>query len=66
VAQQDDDIQLVVAACASARSASCFIFSNCTLTFGNGGSGGDTNALYFASGLDDETHGLFGSLRFVE
>jgi hypothetical protein len=36
------------------------------ITFGNGGSGGDTNALYFASGPDDETHGLFGSLRFVE
>lgn len=36
------------------------------ITFGNGGSGGDTNALYFAAGPDDETHGLFGSLRFVE
>jgi uncharacterized protein (TIGR03118 family) len=35
------------------------------ITFGNGGSGGETNALYFASGPDDETHGLFGSLRFV-
>ncbi len=35
------------------------------ITFGNGGSGGDRNALYFASGPDDETHGLFGSLRFV-
>jgi hypothetical protein len=34
------------------------------VTFGNG-SGRDTNALYFASGPDDETHGLFGSLRFV-
>jgi len=33
------------------------------ITFGNGGSGGDRNALYFASGPDDETHGLFGSLR---
>jgi hypothetical protein len=32
---------------------------------GNGGSGGDRNALYFAAGLEDETHGLFGSLRFV-
>ena len=28
--------------------------------------GRGTNALYFASGPDDETHGLFGSLRFVE
>jgi uncharacterized protein (TIGR03118 family) len=36
------------------------------IIFGNGGSGGDRNALYFASGPDDETHGLFGSLRFVE
>ena len=33
------------------------------ITFGNGGNGGDRNALYFASGPDDETHGLFGSLR---
>ena len=36
------------------------------ITFGNGGNGGDRNALYFASGPDDETHGLFGSLRFVD
>lgn len=35
------------------------------ITFGNGGSGGDRNALYFASGPDDETHGLFGSLRLA-
>lgn len=35
------------------------------ITFGNGGSGGDKNALYFAAGSDDETHGLFGSLRLV-
>jgi uncharacterized protein (TIGR03118 family) len=35
------------------------------MTFGNGVSAGDTNALYFAAGPDDETHGLFGSLRFV-
>jgi uncharacterized protein (TIGR03118 family) len=35
------------------------------ITFGNGGSGGDRNALYFAAGPDDETHGLFGSLRLV-
>ena len=32
------------------------------IAFGNGRSG-DTNALYFAAGPDDETHGLFGSLR---
>jgi uncharacterized protein (TIGR03118 family) len=35
------------------------------IIFGNGGSGGDKNALYFAAGPDDETHGLFGSLRLV-
>ena len=35
------------------------------ITFGNGGNGGDRNALYFAAGPDDETHGLFGSLRVV-
>jgi uncharacterized protein (TIGR03118 family) len=35
------------------------------LTFGNGVSAGDRNALYFAAGPDDETHGLFGSVRFV-
>jgi uncharacterized protein (TIGR03118 family) len=35
------------------------------ILFGNGGSGGDRNALYFSSGPDDETHGLFGSVRFV-
>jgi uncharacterized protein (TIGR03118 family) len=35
------------------------------IIFGNGGSGGDRNALYFAAGPEDETHGLFGSLRFV-
>jgi len=36
------------------------------ITFGNGGNGGDKNALYFAAGPDDETHGLFGSLRLVQ
>jgi uncharacterized protein (TIGR03118 family) len=36
------------------------------ITFGNGVSAGDRNALYFTAGPDDETHGLFGSLRFVE
>jgi uncharacterized protein (TIGR03118 family) len=35
------------------------------LTFGNGATAGDRNALYFAAGPDDETHGLFGSIRFV-
>jgi uncharacterized protein (TIGR03118 family) len=36
------------------------------IAFGNGVSAGDSNALYFAAGPDDETHGLFGSLRFVQ
>jgi uncharacterized protein (TIGR03118 family) len=36
------------------------------ITFGNGGNGGDRNALYFAAGPEDETHGLFGSLRLVQ
>ena len=36
------------------------------ITFGNGGNGGDRNALYFAAGPDDETHGLFGSLRSLD
>ena len=26
---------------------------------------GDKNALYFAAGIPDETHGLFGSLRAI-
>jgi uncharacterized protein (TIGR03118 family) len=33
-----------------------------SLQFGNGGSGGDTNTLYFTSGLGEEEHGLFGKL----
>jgi uncharacterized protein (TIGR03118 family) len=35
------------------------------LSFGNGVSFGDRNALYFAAGPNDGTDGLFGSLRFV-
>jgi uncharacterized protein (TIGR03118 family) len=35
------------------------------LLFGNGVSLGDTNALYFAAGPEDEMAGLFGSLRHV-
>ncbi len=33
------------------------------LTFGNGGSGGDLNTLYFAAGIGNEEHGLFGALN---
>jgi uncharacterized protein (TIGR03118 family) len=32
------------------------------LTFGNGGSGGLKDTLYFTAGIDDETHGLFGAI----
>jgi uncharacterized protein (TIGR03118 family) len=35
------------------------------LQFGNGDSLGDSNALYFAAGPDDEKDGLFGSLRYA-
>jgi hypothetical protein len=33
------------------------------LQFGNGGSGGDVNTLYFTAGIADEEHGLFGKLN---
>jgi uncharacterized protein (TIGR03118 family) len=32
------------------------------LMFGNGGNGGNPNTLYFATGLQGETHGLFGAI----
>ena len=32
------------------------------LSFGNGGSGGDPNTLYFNDGIDGETHGLFAAI----
>jgi uncharacterized protein (TIGR03118 family) len=35
------------------------------LAFGNGGSGGDPNKLYFTDGIDGEADGLFGSLAPV-
>jgi len=35
------------------------------IVFGNGGSGGDPNTLYFAAGTADEEHGLFGSLKAI-
>jgi uncharacterized protein (TIGR03118 family) len=35
------------------------------ITVGNGGAGGNPNTLYFTAGLEDEGHGLFGSLRPV-
>ena len=36
------------------------------LRFGNGGAGGDPNTLFFAAGIDDEAHGLFGEIQNVE
>ena len=33
------------------------------LKVGNGGAGGDANTVYFTAGLDNEMHGLFGSLK---
>ena len=33
------------------------------LQFGNGGSGGDVNTLYFTAGIGEEEHGLFGQLK---
>jgi uncharacterized protein (TIGR03118 family) len=33
------------------------------LAFGNGGLAGDTNTLFFASGLNDEADGLFGTIE---
>jgi hypothetical protein len=35
------------------------------LRVGNGGQGGDANTVYFTAGLDNEMHGLFGSLTPV-
>jgi uncharacterized protein (TIGR03118 family) len=33
-----------------------------SIAFGNGGSGGDPNTLYFTAGIQGETHGLFGAI----
>ncbi len=35
------------------------------LQFGNGGSGGDRDALYFSAGISGQTHGLFGCLLAI-
>jgi uncharacterized protein (TIGR03118 family) len=35
------------------------------LLLGNGGSGGDSNAIYFTAGTGNELHGLLGSLQAV-
>jgi uncharacterized protein (TIGR03118 family) len=36
-----------------------------SLTFGIGGSNGDPNTLYFTAGIEQETHGLFGSIQAI-
>jgi uncharacterized protein (TIGR03118 family) len=36
------------------------------LRFGNGGAGGDVNTLFFAAGIVDEAHGLFGTIQNVD
>lgn len=35
------------------------------LSFGNGAGAGPLNSLYFAAGIDDEAHGLFGTLTVL-
>lgn len=35
------------------------------LRFGNGGNGGDVNSLFFAAGIMDEQHGLYGKIQSV-
>ena len=34
--------------------------------FGNGARSGDEHVLYFAAGPDEETHGYFGKVEFVQ
>ena len=36
-----------------------------SLIFGNGGSGGDPNTLYFTDGINGEIDGLFGAISAV-
>jgi uncharacterized protein (TIGR03118 family) len=36
------------------------------LGFGNGATAGPKNVLFFAAGIDDEAHGLFGKIRALE
>jgi uncharacterized protein (TIGR03118 family) len=36
------------------------------LSFGNGHDGGDAHTLFFAAGVDDEAHGLFGAIQGPE
>ena len=36
------------------------------LAFGNGGSAGPTSTLFFTAGIDDEEHGLFGTITPIQ
>ncbi len=49
----------------SANGAPIAIDGLWELAFGGGGESGPTNALYFAAGIDNEAHGLFGSISAV-
>ena len=49
----------------SANGAPIAIDGLWELAFGGGGESGPTNALYFAAGIDNESHGLFGSISAV-
>ena len=49
----------------SANGAPIAIDGLWELAFGGGGDSGPTNALYFAAGIDDESHGLFGDITAV-
>ncbi len=52
-----------VATLQDAKGANIAISGLWGLRAGNGGNGGDVNAIYFAAGTGGEQHGLFGSLQ---
>lgn len=52
-----------IASLQDAKGATIHINGLWGLQVGNGGNGGDVNAVYFAAGPNGETHGLFGSLQ---
>jgi uncharacterized protein (TIGR03118 family) len=49
----------------SANGAPIAIDGLWELAFGGGGDSGPTNGLYFAAGIDNESHGLFGDITAV-
>ena len=49
----------------SANGAPIAIDGLWELAFGDGGDSGPTNALYFAAGINNEAHGLFGEISSV-